>query len=88
MYSTFNLKIDLTDLIFFPSENFIQYTKTGCERKEFVKSSIGKDLKNYINSGVIDGTKLSDEWFKTIKVMCLFLIHMMMKKLLWLFLDI
>ena len=67
MYATFNLKIDLTDLIFFPSENFIQYTKTGCERKEFVKSSIGKDLKNYINSGVIDGTKLSDEWFKTIK---------------------
>lgn len=67
MYTSFNLQIDLADIILLPFEELRQYTKTGCERKEFIESEIGSNLKEYVKDGVIDGSKLSDKWFKTIK---------------------
>ena len=67
MYAAFNLKIDLTDIIFMSSETFREYTKTGYKRKEIVESAIGDCLKEYVKNGVIDGSKLSDDWFKTVK---------------------
>lgn len=67
MYTTFNLKIDLGDIIFLPSEELSQYVRVGYERKKIVESTIGSSLKKYVKDGVIDGTKLSGEWFKTIE---------------------
>ena len=67
MYTPFNLKIDLTDIILLSSKELREYTKTGCERKQLIESEIGSNLKEYVKDGVIDGSKLSDEWFKTIK---------------------
>lgn len=34
MYTTFNLKIDLGDIIFLSSEELSQYVKVGYERKK------------------------------------------------------
>lgn len=67
MYTAFNLKIDLEDIIFLSSKELSQYVKAGYERKEFIESTIGSSLKEYVKDGVIDGTKLSGEWFKTIE---------------------
>lgn len=61
MYTTFNLKIDLTDIIFWLFEELGQYTKTGFERKELIESAIGSNLKEYVKDGVTDGSRLSDK---------------------------
>lgn len=65
MYAAFNLKIDPSNMFF--NSYIKRYNDLGLKRKKQKKIEIKNDLKRYINNGIIDGSELSDDFFKIIK---------------------
>lgn len=65
MYAAFNLKVEQSIDHLFPE--FEQCKIIGLQSKKEIKPRIEHNLSEYINDGIIDGSRLSDEWFKTVK---------------------
>lgn len=67
MYRGFNLKIDEKDFIFEEGISISYYEQIGEKRFDYLHENTEDVLSNYVLNGIIDGTGLSDEWFKRIK---------------------
>lgn len=67
MYTAFDLKINIEDFVFQNNYEIEEYYKLGSGRKNEVQSLTKTTLKEYVKNGIIDGSSLSDTWFKTIE---------------------
>ena len=63
MFTGFNLTVD--NSLF--KDEFERYKKIGEKNFENNKNKIEKNLKDYIQNGIIDGAKLQESWFPKIK---------------------
>ena len=67
MYCGFNLKIKLEDYIFQSPEEIENWKKMGQQYNLEFKESADNVLKKYVCGELLDGSALTDEWFKIIK---------------------
>ena len=68
MYIGFDLKINWEYYIRENSDEEIEkWKKIGRECNAQIKENADNVLKKYINGEIVDGSALSDEWFKIIK---------------------
>lgn len=67
MYKAFNLNIDEFDLYLIDDNELFEYESAGKERLDYLHNNTIDILKKHVSEGIIDGTHLSETWFKRIK---------------------
>lgn len=77
MFTGFKLEIDKTSFEkeILTDKNFDYYKEIGERHLSIKRTQCENDLKDYIFKGIIDGTKLQDDWFPQITGIDIFISH-------------